>query len=97
MCERLGMLKTRTMPLHPQSDKLVEQSNCLALSLNHHDWDMHLNFVLLAYRSAVYDSTTGTPALRMLGRKLQTPAEMAIKRTPDVPVVPPEQEYIRRL
>ncbi|XP_021430909.2 uncharacterized protein K02A2.6-like [Oncorhynchus mykiss] len=27
MCERLGMHKTRTTPLHPQSDGLVERFN----------------------------------------------------------------------
>ena len=58
---------------------------------------MHLPLVLLAYRSAVQDSTSCTPALLMLGRELRTPAEMAFGRPPDSPAVPPGPEYARRL
>ncbi|KAI3357058.1 hypothetical protein L3Q82_015443 [Scortum barcoo] len=58
---------------------------------------MHLPLVLMAYRSAVQDSTSCTPALLMLGRELRTPAEMAFGRPPDTPRVPPGPEYARRL
>ncbi|KAG7468735.1 Retrovirus-related Pol poly from transposon [Solea senegalensis] len=84
MCERLDMHKTRTTPLHPQSDGLVERFNWplgqqLAILMAEHqrDWDVHLSLILLAYRSAVQDSTACTPALLMLGRELRTPAELA--------------------
>uniref|UniRef100_A0A8C5DVC8 Integrase catalytic domain-containing protein n=1 Tax=Gouania willdenowi TaxID=441366 RepID=A0A8C5DVC8_GOUWI len=104
MCERLGMQKTRTTPLHPQSDGLVERFNRtlakqLAILTAEHqrDWDMHLPLVLLAYRSAVQESTACTPALLMLGRELRTPAEMAFGKPPDTPMVPPGPEYARRL
>ena len=104
MCDRLGMQKTRTTPLHPQSDGLVERFNRtlakqLAILTTEHqrDWDMHLPLVLLAYRSAVQDSTLCTPALLMLGRELRTPAEMAFGRPPDAPAAPPGPEYARRL
>ncbi|KAI3374420.1 hypothetical protein L3Q82_006249 [Scortum barcoo] len=104
MCDCLGMQKTRTTPLHPQSDGLVERFNRtlakqLAILTTEHqrDWDMHLPLVLMAYRSAVQDSTSCTPALLMLGRELRTPAEMAFGRPPDTPRVPPGPEYARRL
>ena len=104
MCDRLGMQKTRTTPLHPQSDGLVERFNRtlgkqLAILTAEHqrDWDMHLPLVLWAYRSAVQDSTSCTPAMLMLGRELRTPAEMAFGRPPDTPAVPPGPEYARRL
>lgn len=78
MCDHRGMQKTQTTPLHPQSDGLVKQFNRtlakqLAILTAEHqcDWDMHLPFVLLAYRSAVQDSTSCTSALLMLGQELQ--------------------------
>lgn len=104
LCKRLGMQKTRTIPLHPQSDGPVERFNrTLAKQLgiliaeHQRDWDMHLPFVLLAYRSAVQNSTSFTPALLMLGRELRTPAEMVFGTPPDAPTVPPGPEYARRL
>ncbi|XP_058864420.1 uncharacterized protein LOC131706752 [Acipenser ruthenus] len=104
MCRRLGIKKTRTTPLHPQSDGLVERFNrTLAVQLavttatHQRDWDTHLPVVLLACRSAVQDSTACTPALLMLGRELRTPAELAFGRPPDAPSVPPGPEYARRL
>lgn len=87
MCDCLGMQKTRTTPLHPQSNGLVERFNrtlakqrTILTAEHQRDWDMHLPFVLLAYRLAVQDSTLCTPALLMLGRELRTPAEMAFGR-----------------
>lgn len=104
MCERLGMHKTRTTALHPQSDGLVERFNrTLAQQLSiltaehQRDWDTHLPLVLMAYRSAVQDSTSCTPALLMLGRELRTPAEVAFGKPPDTFAVPPGPEYARRL
>lgn len=57
---------------------------------------MHLPFVLMAYRSAVQDSTSCTPAL-MLGRELRTPAEIAFGKPPDTPAVSSGPKYARRL
>nr|XP_023860518.1 uncharacterized protein K02A2.6-like [Salvelinus alpinus] len=50
MCERLGMHKTRTTPLHPQSDGLVERFNktlgqqqAIVSAKHQRDWDrLHL-------------------------------------------------------
>ncbi|KAJ8353974.1 hypothetical protein SKAU_G00215410 [Synaphobranchus kaupii] len=104
MCERLNIHKTRTTPLHPQSDGLVERFNrtmgqqlAIVTAKHQRDWDRHIPLVLMAYRSAVQDSTSCTPALLMLGRELRTPAEMAFGRAPDTPAVPPGPEYARRL
>ncbi|XP_064827230.1 uncharacterized protein LOC135543829 [Oncorhynchus masou masou] len=84
MCESLGLHKTPTTPLHPQSDGLVERFNkmlgqqlAIVSSKHQRDWDKHLPMVLMACRSAVQDSTSCTPALLMLGREIRTPAEMA--------------------
>ena len=104
MCERLGIHKTRTTPLHPQSDGLVERfhrnmGDQLAIVTSRHqrDWDRHLPLVLMACRSAVQESTECTPALLMLGRELRTPAELVFGRPPDAPAVPAGPEYARKL
>ncbi|KAG7472997.1 Retrovirus-related Pol poly from transposon, partial [Solea senegalensis] len=104
MCERLDMHKTRTTPLHPQSDGLVERFNRtlgqqLAILTAEHqrDWDVHLPLILLAYRSAVQDSTACTPALLMLGRELRTPAELAFGVPPEAPDAVPGPDYARKL
>ena len=104
LCSRLDMQKTRTTPLHPQSDGLVERFHrCMEQQLaivsaeHQRDWDNHLPLVLMAYRSAVQESTSCTPALLMLGRELRTPADLAFGRPPDSPPVPPSPEYARRL
>lgn len=104
MCDRLGMHKTRTTPLHPQCDGLVERFNrtlgeqlAIVVAKHQRDWDLHLPLVLMAYRSAVQASTSCTPALLMLGREIRTPAELAFGRAPDAPLAPPGLEYARRL
>ncbi|CAI5669096.1 unnamed protein product [Oreochromis niloticus] len=104
MCKRLGIKKTRTTPLHPQSNGLVERFNRtlaqqLAMLTSEHqqDWDYHLPLILMAYRSAVQDSTQCTPALLMLGTELRTPAELAFGKPPDAPEAPPGRDYARKL
>lgn len=104
LCSKLGITKTRTTPLHPQSDGLVERFNrtlieqlAIITSKHQRDWDKHLPLVLMACRSAVQESTNCTPALLMLGREISTPATMAFGLPPDTPAFPPGPEYARRL
>lgn len=74
VCRLLGVKKTQTTPLHPQSDGLVERFNRtlatqLAILADRHqkDWDCHPPLVLWAYRTAVQESSQCTPAALMLG------------------------------
>ena len=104
MCTRLGITKTRTAPLHPQSDGLVERFNrtlgqqlSILTTTHQRDWDMHLPLVLMACRTAVQDSTSCTPSLLMLGRELRTLAELAFGQPLDAPQVPAGPNYARRL
>ncbi|GBN25970.1 Retrovirus-related Pol polyprotein from transposon 17.6, partial [Araneus ventricosus] len=69
LCKLLGILKTRTTALHPESDGMVERFNrtilnhlSLFVSKNQTDWDTHLPLFLLAYRSADHEATGCTPA-----------------------------------
>lgn len=90
-CDLLGVRKTRTTPLHPQSDGMVERFNrTLAQQLakycgaNQEDWDVKLPAMLMAYRSAVHEATDYTPARLMFGRELRLPVDLATGRPPDV-------------
>ena len=75
------MHKTRTTPLHPQSDGLVERFNktlgqqlAIVSAKHQRDWDRHLPMILMACHSAVQDSTSCMPVLLILGKEFRTPA-----------------------
>ena len=87
MCQLLGIKKTRTTPYHPQSDGMVERFNrTLEMQLskfadyNQRDWDQHIPFLLMAYRSAIHDTTGCSPAKMMLGRELKLPIDLMFGR-----------------
>lgn len=95
MCKHLRIHKTRTTPLHPQSDGLVERFNrtlgaqlAVVVAKDQKDWDLQLPLFLMACRSATQETTGWTPALLMFGRELQTPPTLAYGRPPDTPQVP---------
>lgn len=90
VCKRLGIRKTRTTPLHPQSDGLVERFNrtlatqlAILTSRKQRDWDLHLPLVLWAYRTAVQESTKCTPAALLFGRELRTPVDLVFGPPPE--------------
>ncbi|GFX53983.1 retrovirus-related Pol polyprotein from transposon 412 [Trichonephila clavipes] len=81
VCELLGIDKTKTTPLHPQSDGMVERFNrtilnnlSLMVSKNQQDWDQKVPLFLLAYRSAVHETTGYSPSQMLFGRDLRLPA-----------------------
>lgn len=89
VCQRLGIRKTQMTPLHPQSDGLVERFNhtlatqlAILTSRQQRDWDQHLPLVLMAYRSAVQESTKCTPAALMFGHELRTPVDLVFGSPP---------------
>lgn len=89
-CRLLGINKTRTTPLRPQSAGLVERFNktlsqglAKYCSSHQRDWDEHLSTLLMAYRSAVHETTTYKPAELMLGRDLRLPVDLATGRPPE--------------
>lgn len=74
--------KTHTAPYHPQSDGMVERfSKTLAYMLlayvdeHHNDWDEHLPYVMMAYRSTVHETTCTIPNIMMLDREVATPLD----------------------
>ena len=76
MCRLLDIEKTRTSRYRPQSDGLVERMNrtftqMLRAVFSHFriDWDDHLPYILLSYRSTVHESVNLIPNLLMFGRE----------------------------
>ncbi|CAI5685240.1 unnamed protein product [Oreochromis niloticus] len=89
ICRRLGVEKTRTTPLHPQSDGLVERFNrtlatqlAILTSRHQRDWDRHLPLVLWSYWTAVQESSQCTPAALMFGWELWTPVDLVFGSPP---------------
>uniref|UniRef100_A0AAZ1X8S4 Gypsy retrotransposon integrase-like protein 1 n=1 Tax=Oreochromis aureus TaxID=47969 RepID=A0AAZ1X8S4_OREAU len=89
ICRQLGVEKTRTTPLHPQSDGLVERFNrtlatqlAILTSRHQRDWDRYLPLVLWSYRTAVQESSQCTPAALMFGRELRTPVDLVFGSPP---------------
>ena len=87
VCTLLGIHKTRTTALHPQSDGMVERynrtlENQLTTFFQDHqkDWDLHLPLLLMSYRSAVHETTKLTPAMLMFGRELRVPLDLLLGR-----------------
>lgn len=87
LCCLLGISRTRTTAYHPMSDGLVERFNrtlksMLAKLVNErqNDWDEHLPYALLAYRSSIHSSTGFTPNMLMFGREAKLPVDLLFTR-----------------
>jgi transposase InsO family protein len=81
--ERLGISKTRTTPVHPQSDgmveryvKTVEEHLRKVVSTHQRDWDERLPIFLLAYLAPTHETTGMTPANMAFERELRLPCDM---------------------
>ena len=99
-CQLLGLRKTRTTPLRPQSDGMVEKFNwTLTQELAKYcgegqtEWDQKLPALLMAYRSAEHEATGYTPAKLMLGREIRLPVDLITGRPPDEELPTVSTEY----
>ena len=99
LCSLLKIQKTTTTVYHPESDGFVERFNRTLENMlsryiedNQTDWDLHLQSVMLAYRSAVQDTTGYTPHFLMTGREINPPIDVMFRGTqqPSTPCAPPE-------
>ena len=73
VCRLMNVSKSRTTPLHPQSDGQTEQANKTILDLlaklvatRKEEWDLCLPIALNLYRSSVHSVTGETPNRLML-------------------------------
>ena len=87
MCSLLGIRKTRTTPLHPQSDDMVERINRtleaqLSKFVDEHqrDWDHYIPFLMMALRSATHETTKCSPAMLQFGHELRLPVDLLLGR-----------------
>ncbi|XP_064472893.1 uncharacterized protein LOC135387724 [Ornithodoros turicata] len=104
MSRCLGITKTRTTPLHPQSDGMVERFNrtilqhlSLFVADNHRNWDDLIPLFLLSYRTAVHEATQETPAMLLTGRELRLPSDLVFGPTPDSEAASSTSTYLRTL
>ncbi|XP_050710863.1 protein NYNRIN-like isoform X1 [Eriocheir sinensis] len=103
-CKLLGIKKTRTTPLHPQSDGMVERFNWtlgqeLAKQCNNDQssWDQKLPALLMAYRSAAHETTGYSPAKLMFGRELRLPVDLLTGRPPGESLPRDASSFARQL
>ena len=104
MCKSLGMDKTRTTPLHPRSDGMVERFNRAIEEIlskfvveNQRDWDSHLPILMMAYRSAVHKTTSFTPCELMFGCQIDRPIDLQLGRPEQESGYRGETEYVQHL
>ena len=83
----IGYRQDRTTPYRPQSDGMVEWLNRtletqLSMFVEDHqkDWDVYLPMLMMAYRTAVHDSTKCSPAKLMFRRELKLPIDLLYGR-----------------
>ena len=102
MCRVLGIHKTRTTPLHPQSDGMVERFNrtiqqhlSKMVGENQVDWDKHIPLFLMAYRGSVHNTTKATPSKMLFGREIRLPCDLMFGSPGDK--VESESEYAAQL
>ena len=83
LCKALEIHKTRTTPYRPSANGQVERFNrtlmdavrCF-LGKAQNKWDQHVQQIAGAMRAAVNRSTGFTPNMLMLGREVNTPAQL---------------------
>ncbi|GFU90793.1 retrovirus-related Pol polyprotein from transposon 412 [Trichonephila clavipes] len=69
----------------------ILNSLSLLVSSNQQDWDKKLPFFLLAYRSAVHETTCYSPSHMLFRRDLRLPADLLFSRPSDAPLAPEEK------
>ncbi|GFX47569.1 retrovirus-related Pol polyprotein from transposon 412 [Trichonephila clavipes] len=85
-----------TMLEHPSNVSLsISWDICQGLRLNQQDWDQKVPLFLLAYRSAVHETTGYSPSQMLFGRDLRLPCDLLFGRPPDTPSSP--EEYVQNL
>lgn len=89
MNKLLGIQRTRTSALHPQSDGMIERfnktvGNMLAtlVEKDQKNWDKVLPLAMMAYRSADQETTSYSPNMMMLGRKARLPVDLVYGSLP---------------
>ena len=98
--ELMGVRKTRTTALRPQSDGAVERlirSVVTQLSMfvdtTQDDWDLQVPLVLMALRGAPHSTTGVSPAMMLFGREISLPSTLVRGVPPQISPVPSRLRY----
>ncbi|CAF0979314.1 unnamed protein product [Brachionus calyciflorus] len=101
--ELLDVHKLRTTPYHPQCDGQTERFNRTLISLlrtfvneNQDDWDLLLNKLAFAYRTAVHRATGYTPFEMVYGRQPKLPIDLFYENCSD-PLELDWAEYVKQM
>ncbi|KMQ83904.1 integrase core domain protein [Lasius niger] len=104
MTRLLGIKKTRTTALHPQSDEQVERHhqtilNYLAkfISEGQKDWDSWIPINLMAYRSSKHEATSASPAKLYFAHDFRLPLDLLRGSPPEREEENSIGNYIQRL
>ena len=104
ICELMKCEKTRTTPYHPQSDGLVERMNrsleamlSMFVAPNQKDWDQYLPFLMMAYRSAIQETTGYSPNMLMMGREAELHLDLIMGKPEEEERVHCMTEYVENL
>jgi len=94
MAQVLQMKKTRTNPYHPASDGMIERVNSSIKTMlkcmvdkNPYDWDEHIPFITVAYRSSPHASTGCSPNQMVYGREITLPVDLMYGLPPDNEII----------
>jgi hypothetical protein len=85
-----GIRKTKTTPLHPRSDGMVERINRTTLGMlskvvkhDQKDWDKRLPYLMMAYNNTPHDTTGFSPHRMMFGEEMMLPVEATVGAPPE--------------
>ena len=67
-------------------NRILEDQLARFVDYHQRDWDEHIPYLMLAYRSAIHESTGCTPANVIFGRDLRLPVDLLLSR--------PEEEVL---
>ncbi|VDI68960.1 Hypothetical predicted protein [Mytilus galloprovincialis] len=87
LCKLMEVKKTRTTPLHPRSDGMVERMNktindMLSKYIKPHqrDWDKYLDYLMMVYNSTPHQSTGFTPHHLDYGEEMRMPLDLLTEK-----------------
>ena len=91
-CRIMGSWKKRTTPFHARCNGLTERLNqtiermlSAFVQENQKDWDSQVHTVMMAYRTAVQESTGVTPYAMMFGEECPVPLDWVFGAPKQVP------------
>ena len=102
MCERLQLPHSFSTPYHPQGNAKVERINktledglAKYCEEKHIDWAFHLQTFMMAYRSAVHETTGQTPFRLMFGTEMRMPVDFLHPTLPEQTITHRDYVFLR--